>query len=217
MTYPIVRGEFETARLLNEGYSLARFGDGELKMSYGASYSRQIGSPQLSAELRRVIAKPPKKLLVGIPTMDPRGPKYENWTRHIARFEPLLSGAVEYCSAFVTRPDSAPWLENPEFCGLLASVWRGKRAVVLCERGGSMLRAVRPEAGEAIHIEAPRYGAYDRIDRLEDKIIGAKPEVAILSAGPAATCLAYRLTKQGIQAVDLGSAGAMIVRNLYAA
>lgn len=217
MTYPPIKGEFATiAKLIEGGYSLARFGDGELKMAYGAGYVRQAGSAQLASELRRILVSPPPKCLVGIPTMDPAGPKYENWLRHRERFEPLLAKDVTYFSAFVTRPDSAPWIECRTFCEGLVELWNGKRAAVLCERKGSMFRAVRPAAAAAIHIEAPRRGAYDEIDRLQREILAARPDVAILSAGPAATCLAARLSDLGLQAVDLGSVGAMVCRVLYA-
>jgi len=214
MTYPAVQDEFATVLRLREGFSLARFGDGELKMAHGQGYSRQDGSAQLASDLTEILISPPPRCLVGIPTLDPKGPKYENWTRHRDRFVPLLSEAVTYWSAFVTRPDSAPWIECREFCELLAGLWSGKRAAVLCEKKGSMLRAVRPRAARVTHVRAPHRGAYDEIDRLQREILAAEPDIAILSAGPAATILAARLSCLGLQAVDLGSAGAMICRNL---
>jgi hypothetical protein len=216
MTYPAVQGEFETLAKLRAGYSLARLGDGELKMAHGAGYVRQAGSAQLAAELQGILSAPPARCLVGIPTLDPKGPKYENWLRHRDRFEALLREGVTYYSAFVTRPDSAPWIECRDYCEQLASLWIGKRAAVLCEGKGSMLRAVRPQAGRVVHIRAPHRGAYDVIDRLQAEILAAQPQIAILSAGPAATILAARLSALGVQAVDLGSVGAMVCRVLYA-
>jgi hypothetical protein len=213
--YPPVAGEFDTIRALLTGKSLARFGDGELKMAHGSGYSRQTGSAKLAAELCGILRFPPRGCVVGIPTMDPQGPKYQNWLRHRDRFLNVLSPKVRYASAFVTRPDSAPWIECREFCELMVRLWKGKRTAVLCEANGSMWRAVSPEAGEPIHVEAPHYGAYDNIDRLELEILATRPEVVILSAGPAATCLAARFSRVGIQAVDLGSVGAMVVRTLY--
>jgi hypothetical protein len=41
--------------------------------------------------------------------------------------------------------------------------------------------------------------------------------VALLSCGPTATCLANRLARRGIQGVDMGSVGGMLVRLMTAA
>jgi hypothetical protein len=146
--------------------------------------------------------------------MDPAGPKYQNWTRHIERFLGVLSPDMRYWSAFVSRPDSAPWINFREYALEVQSLWAGKRVAVLCERKGSMMLAVRPAAKRALHVQCPREQAYDGIGLLELRILDYVPEVAILSCGPTATCLANRLTKHGIQAVDLGSAGGFLARLL---
>jgi hypothetical protein len=70
-----------------------------------------------------------------------------------------------------------------------------------------MVRTVRMAAASVAHITCRRHRAYARIDKMEDKVLRAEPDVAILCAGPTASCLANRLAARGIQAVDLGSAG----------
>lgn len=214
MTYPRVLGEFETMRKVAEGYSLARFGDGELKMVYGMGYSREMGNPIIADELAAILLTPYDKCLPAIPTMDAHGPKFWNWTRHLDRFADVLDHERVYYSAFVSRPDSAPWINTAEFAELVASVWAGKRAAVVCERKGSMFSTVRMQARQAIHIECQRIGAYRYIDELEAAVVESKPGVAILSAGPTATCLANRLAARGIHAVDLGSGGGFLGRLL---
>jgi hypothetical protein len=214
VTYPRVLDEFQTMGAVAEGYSLARFGDGELKMLYGAGYSREIGNPTIAAELAAILLKPAAKCLPAIPTMDPHGPKFWNWTRHMKRFEEVLDTNRCYHSAFVSRPDSAPWINTREYGELVASLWRGKRAAVVCERGGSMLSTVKMHAREVVHVECPRIGAYRFIDELERSVCDVGPDVAILSAGPTATCLANRLAGRGVHAVDLGSGGGFLRRLL---
>jgi FkbM family methyltransferase len=49
--------------------------------------------------------------------------------------------------------------------------------------------------------------AYGQIDYLENAVIETGAKIAILCAGPTATCLAWRLSKLGIQALDLGHIG----------
>jgi hypothetical protein len=211
--YPRVVGEFDTIRKLLDGYSIARFGDGELKMAYGQGYVRQPGSFELMTELLSVLQKPSKKCVVGIPTMDPEGPKYQNWTRHAPRFLGVLAKR-QYYSAFISRPDSSPWIRTHEYAKLVEELWKGKKTVVMCERKGSMHGAVKIAASKTVHVECPSHLAYDAIDRLYEEVVSHRPDIAILSAGPCATCLADRLSASGIQAVDLGSAGGFLRRLL---
>lgn len=210
MTYPRVLGEFETITAVRAGYSLARFGDGELKMAHGLGYSREAPNADIAQELSAILVAPNERCLPAIPTMDERGPKYENWTRHMARFEAVIDPERVYGSAFVSRPDSSPWINTREYAEDVSAIWAGRRAVVVCERKGSMFFAVRLRAGSTKHVECPRIGAYRVIDDLERSVVEAVPDVAVLSAGPTATCLANRLAARGIHAVDMGSAGGFL-------
>lgn len=207
MTWPTVLGEFETIERVLQGWSLSRFGDGELKIMHGAGYVRESANEQLTAELRETFARPSTRCLVAIPTLDPAGPKYDNWTRHQARFELLLDPVRVYGSAFVTRPDSAPWINARDYALKVQRIWEGKRAVVVCEKSGSMIKTVRLGARHATHLSCPRHGAFGRIGVLERNILELAPDVAILSVGPTASILANRLAGHGVHAVDLGSAG----------
>jgi len=234
MIYPQVIGEFETLDAVLSGKSLARFGDGELKLMDGKGYLREPGSAQLARELLDILQRPAANCLVGIPTMDPRGPKYENWLRHRDRFAKLIVSGIEsqvsgfsetngrretpdtrlFYSAFITRPDSAPWINMVEFARQMEKLWKGKRAAVLCERENSILKAVRLSAHRLKHIACPHREAYAGIDELERAIVKARPDIALLSCGPTATCLANRLAARGVHAVDIGSAGGYLLKLL---
>lgn len=214
MKYPYVWDEFATIAMCLHGFSLARFGDGELKILYGAGYNREPENPALTAEMRDVLVSPHTTCMVGIPTMDPRGPKYTNWTRHIRRFEGILPEGRPFVSAFVSRPDSAPWINTRHYALSVEALWADKRAAVVCERKGSMFGTVRMGAATAVHIECPHTQAYAHIDALEESVMAVAPDIAVLAAGPTATCLANRLAKRGLQAIDLGSAGGFLRRLL---
>jgi len=223
--YPQVIGEFQTVEELLRGKSLARFGDGEFKLIDGKAYLREPASEKLAAELLDVLQRPAANCLVGIPTMDLNGPKYENWMRHRDRFAKIIhheghEGRSEvrpvYYSAFITRPDSAPWINNLKYARLVEQLWKGKRAAVLSERDNSILKVVRLSAKKLKHVECPHREAYAEIDALERALVRAKPEIALLSCGPTATCLANRLASRGIQAVDIGSAGGFLLKLLAA-
>jgi hypothetical protein len=212
--YPRVKGEFDTVRRLLKGASIARFGDGELKFLGGSGYRRQPATVDLTAELRALVHRPNDGCVIGIPTMDPAGAKYENWLRHMGRFCQYFSrgDGNRYYSAFITRPDSAADnLESQEYVDLLSQLWVGRNVVVLSEPTSKLLAFVR-ETSNVTHIECPRYEAYSMISQFEREIAAAKPDIALLSCGPTATCLANRLAGRGIQAIDIGSIGGMLQR-----
>lgn len=217
MSYPSsVLGELETLKLLKRGHSIARFGDGELKLMYGAGYVREEPNPALRRELRRVLKEPAPMLLLGIPTLDPSGPKYTNWCAHRGRFAAVLPPGRPYVSAFITRPDSAPWIYTREFAEQFEPLWAGKRVVLVAEPTTKLVNVVRRRAGELMHLDCRRHGAYGTIAELERDVIAARPELALLSCGPTATCLANRLCWSGLQSIDIGSAGGFLSRLLLA-
>jgi len=233
--YPTVRGEFETVKQLVAGKSLARLGDGEFAHVLPQTRKRKPGEPpagagrqvldaMLTGEMWEVLTDPHPNLIVGIPTMDPKGPKCsvkrngveQGWVKHRERYARPLSREVRYYSAFVTRPDSAPWIDTKEFAEEFQKVWAGKRVAVVGKPTTKILPLANLAAKEVEHILCPERDAYGIIHELEDAIYRYRPAVALLSAGPCATVLAHRLCKKGTQAIDMGSAGAFLCRLLDA-
>jgi hypothetical protein len=214
LNWPLVIGEFETVEKILDGYSIGRAGDGECKMAFGNGYRREEPNAALASELRYFFFNPHPNCLVGIPTLDPRGAKYESWVRHQARFVKLLSPYVQYYSAFISRPDSAQWCECSEFAHLVQKIWLGKKKVVVLSEPDSKLLSSVKLTNEVEHIECPSYAAYQYIGTWEKQIADLKPDVALLSVGPTATVLANRLAGRGIHTVDLGSIGGFLSRYL---
>jgi hypothetical protein len=212
---PFVRGEVETVSAVLAGKSLARFGDGELKLMLGQGYIREPPNPKLGRELLDVMQRPNPGCLVGVPTFDTNGPKYQSWLRHALRFCQVLAPNVPYYSAFVSRPDSAPWIRNREYAAMVETIWAGKRVALVCEMDGFIRHTVKKHALSVVHIACPKAGAYAHIKEMQRAVEDVMPDVAILSAGPTATCLANRLAKHGVQAVDLGSIGRFIFQMLW--
>jgi hypothetical protein len=213
--YPDVLNEFVTLDALHTGKSIARYGDGELKMIHGGSYIREDPNPSAAAELYEVLTEPVAECIVGIPTMDEKGPKIESWLRHKDRFCGVLSPHVTYYSSFITRPDSAPWIENHHFAREMEDLWRGKVVTLVGEKSSKLLGVVRLAAKSVRHVECARHGAYRQIRDLEREVFKkAIPQVVILSCGITATCLANRLAPK-VQTLDLGSVGGFLQRQLY--
>lgn len=215
MNYPSVIGEFDTLAAVLAGKSIARYGDGELKLMHGQAYVRVSASIEITTELLQILQSPNENCIVGIPTMAPEGPKCQNWLRHAERFAKVLRpDDVQYYSAFITRPDSAPWINTMKFANRVQRLWRKKRATVLCEPENKILKAVRLSTTKVRQVICPSREAYSEIDRLEQEIIATSPDIVLLSCGPTATCLANRLASRGIHAVDIGSAGGFLLKLL---
>lgn len=215
MSYPKVIGELDTIRMLQAGYSISRFGDGEFKMIDGAGYVREPPNKKLAAELKGILRKPPETLLRAIPTMDPKGAKFATWKKHKERFSGLLRGSKGvFYSAFISRPDSAQWIRTREFAEEFVKVWRGKNVTVLCEPDSKAVTLTTRTAGAQHWIPCPSHKAYAHIDEYERQIVEFRPDVAILSCGMTATCLAARLARRGIQAIDFGSGGKYLLECL---
>jgi hypothetical protein len=214
MSYPVVLDEFQTIERVIGGMNLARCGDGEAKIASGAGYSREPANQKLTEEMREVMRSPHPRCLVGIPTLAPEGPKYQNWLRHQRRLTSLVDENRVYGSAFVSRPDSSPWIATKAYAERVQSLWLGKRAAVICEATGSMLGALRIGAADVVHIECPHAEAYGHVDSLEAACVDVGADIVVMAAGPTATCLANRLAAKGVHAVDLGSCGRFLQRML---
>ena len=63
------------------------------------------------------------------------------------------------------------------------------------------------------HLPFLRTGV-QRLLRVGARVLAHAPDIVILSAGPTASCLANRLARAGVQAVDLGSAGGFLLKLL---
>jgi hypothetical protein len=206
-SYPAVVGEFATVAALLEGDSLARIGDGELKLLEGKEYVRQKRNPSLTRELRAWVHAP--ACPIGLPTMDPAGPKAANWERYRERFLNYFKAGDgrEYLSAFISRPDSAPWIDTSSYEAAVRRLWAGRRAVVVAHAGHPLLPVVAADARSVMHIECRTHEAYAQIEDLERAVLRAGVDIALLSCGPTATCLAQRLAGRGLQAIDCGRLG----------
>lgn len=204
--YPDVTSEIETLRLVLSGRSIARYGDGEFKMAaHNASIKSQTADPRLSQRLRDILHKS-GECLVGIPNIRSNTPKAEFWGKHM-RFFSLLRDRP-YVSSFITRPDSAPWIDTPEYWAMVESLWKGRKVTLVRGSTKSLVADDLTGAGEVIEIVAPRQHAWAEYDSLVKRI--GTPERAILCLGPSATVMAVDLCARGVHAIDFGHIGLFV-------
>ena len=207
--YPDVVGEWETLLKVLDGKSIARYGDGEFNLVRGGDCVSQRRTPEIRAELQDILHSNDKNLLVAIPRLDSRSPKNVNWLKCCAQYGNYLSHKKQYYSAFITRPDSAPWIATTSYFDLIEQLWEGKDITMVYGSKRS-LSADFPALASAKSIEVVETDyahTYHRIAEIEQRVCSAGRHTVLLMCGPTATCLAARLSKKGLHAVDLGHIG----------
>lgn len=211
--YPSVKGEMETLDAIIAGKSIARYGDGELNNTEGKKCVPQMVVPGLADELREILMSPGTRCIVGIPYVSPamNEAKQRSWAHYTPRFLPYLNAKKPYYSAFITRPDSAPWICTQEYFDKIESLWRDQEIALVW--GG--YRSLYPEflrtlGAKKVHSVLCSYeDSYSQIDDLMTQVRATGAKRAILCAGPCATVMAHRLAELGIHAIDLGHIGLM--------
>jgi len=209
--YPTVLGESDTLAAVVSGRSIARYGDGEFKLAAGGSgIKSQVAHPELRRRLVEILIES-GDCLVGIPNIRSQTPKAEFWEPKMS-FASLLRRRP-YVSSFITRPDSAPWIDTPEYWAMLESLWVGHDVTLVRGSAKSFTAERLMEWGARSVTEIiPRLAsngrpqhAWEQYDELLERI--GTPSRALLCLGPTATVMAVDLCAKGVHAIDLGHAG----------
>lgn len=202
--WPMVLDEDKTLDLVLNGRSLARFGDGEINLMFGRKCITQPPSVRLACRLKQVIDEP-GDCLIGIPHMN--GPKafWKKFNNQETR--DLFSQTDLYVSSFITRPDSAPWIDRPDYWEKVRDLWRGRKVTLVRGSEKSLTQHSIPEAGHVQEIICKCKDAFEKASY--GRILAAigACDIVLLCLGPTATILAHDLTKRGQWAVDLGHIG----------
>jgi hypothetical protein len=206
--WPSVCDEFETIDAVISGKSLARFGDGEYNIMLGGNCVSQKYDPKLEKELRAVMWGPHKNCIVGTVRKMPESPKNWFWDNITSRkkTDDLHNPAIKYYSAFVTRPDSAPWIITQEYWQKVTSLWRDKDVSLVAGSGRSLTPEKLKLAKSVQLIEATYRDSYAIVSDLEKRCLDSKNHVILLCCGATATVLANRLSPHK-HAIDLGHIG----------
>lgn len=203
LPYPKVLTEDQTLDRALAGMCVARYGDGELNLALGGACIFQKPNNVLAAELKKILVRPRKNLLVCIPNIE--APTKASWKRYgEARYRGLYTDGP-YGSAFISRPDSATWIDTPEYWAKLSLLWQGKH-VTLVKGTDASIRPEQLDAASVRIIHGPGEDAFAEIDRI-DREIGSPRGPVLLCLGPTATVLAHRLSLRKVQGLDLGHVG----------
>lgn len=206
MKHPPVLSEDATIDAALAGRSIARYGDGELRIALGGSAVSQKADKRLSSELIRLLGVTTKSL-VCIP--NPRNAKPKNWARYQDDRHLRMFRQAQYGSAFITRPDSAPWIDRPDYWDKVRGFWRDRDVILVAGSERSLTEARMPEAKSVRRVMGTYRDSFDVINRVEEEV--GKPSVpVIICLGAAGTVLAERLARKGAWALDLGHIGMMM-------
>lgn len=208
--YPHVVNEWNTLCEVLKGQSLTRYGDGEFRLAMGGkSNVSQVAHPKLMQELQEILVARQRFCLVAIPDMNPASPKWWFWKKYLNKYPRMLDDKVTYYSQFVTRPDSAPEIDVPQFYNHLEELWKGQEVVLVRGSERSLVEGRGPmQLAKRTHpVLCARRDAYAEIDRVEADVEKLGVQRVLLCAGAMATVLTYRLAKKGYHAVDLGHIG----------
>lgn len=210
MQYPKVVDENTTLDLVLSGKSITRYGDGEFRLAMGgAANVSQVNHPKLQQELQEILIAKQNHCLVAIPDMNPESPKWWFWGKYVNKYPRMLRPGATYYSQFITRPDSAPAIDVPEFYDRMENLWRDQEVVLIRGSDRSLVEDKGPmQLAKKTHpIICSRRDAYADIDHVERAVLALDVKRVLLCAGAMATVLAYRLSQHGYHAVDLGHIG----------
>lgn len=206
--YPNTATELQTLMATLSGVSLARYGDGEFTLCRGLSIPCQQYSESLGRRLRDILCSLSSCCNVGIPNLNSPTPKVAFWEKY-RQCSDLLNPERRYGSAFVSRPDSAPWIDRPWYWEAIEDLWRGRCVTLVRGAFTQQPRSLTADdlvgAASVREVIGPRINAWDDYEELLETI--GTPERALLCLGPTATVLAADLSERGVHAIDLGHIG----------
>lgn len=221
--YPDVKfmsDEETVEKIVSQGMSLSRFGDGEFMWMSGLELdSYQKYSEQFSRDLKEVFQSDVPNLLIGIPRglfdskecnlyakMHWKIVKHDFWRR----LGKHINLEKTYCNASITRPYidyKRRELSKKNFENL-KRIWHGRK-IVIVEGEKTKLGMGNDLFDNSLSIKrilCPATDAYERINEIITSIRTnvRKDELILGALGPTATILAAKLSTEGYQFLDIG-------------
>ncbi|MFI5932823.1 GT-D fold domain-containing glycosyltransferase [Actinoplanes sp. NPDC051494] len=198
-------------RVARDRLSLARFGDGELKIMLRPQYNLrfQPWSAGLAGELRAVLGLDgydPDRLLVAFPYTFRDAHWTSVWLDIWPEVKPLLNPDVHYGAAHVSRPIYFSHL-GQRGVQLWRDVWDGQNVRIVTGEGSRfhLEPALFGNAKSVDFMYSAAKDAYADLPRLMEELEAADPDkLYLLALGPCGTLLAAWLSQRGRWAIDMG-------------
>jgi glycosyltransferase family protein len=204
--------------LLENSYSVSRFGDGEIRLISGEDIEFQKSSILLSERLKEILISDlfnHKVCVSGVFQSLYLYTSIENyfWRKHLVKFRRIwlkyLSSKRKYLNTFITRP-YMPYknrLGCENYFNRIKGIWNCRDVIIIegkLTRFG-MSNTLLDNCNSIQRVLCPSTNAFESYNSIIDVVSKIGKNHLILSAlGPTATILCYDLTKFGIQAIDIG-------------
>ncbi|NQJ20446.1 SP_1767 family glycosyltransferase [Streptococcus suis] len=204
--------------ILEHSCSVARFGDGEMDIIAGHSIPYQDYDPQLASELKEILGlESNQHFMVCLSDVFENRERYTDacnhfWEGHLQHYQDYyrqICKAPWYGSTFISRPymDLADKSLSATYFQSLKQIWIDKDILIVegkTSRSG-VGNDLFQEAKSIQRIICPSKNAYAQIDEIISAIkTYGQDKLVLLMLGPTAKVLAYRLSKTGMQAIDIG-------------
>lgn len=221
-SYPQVMTLTETLKkLIDEKISIARFGDGEMKLIAGDGLGErgkkneyQVFDGKLQKRLQEILKNPKENVLVSIAPFSDKYddmPNYRNgfsymerfWIDYWKRVNSYFDFTFKYGCATISRP--SVFYENK--LEDIKKIWDGRKVLFVVGQGSHFIDEPRlfDNIADKTFLYAKGKSSFDEYEKIFEQIkTYDKDWLVFISLGPTATLLAYDLADLGYQALDMG-------------
>ncbi len=205
-------------KIVREGCSVSRFGDGEILLTNNKAIGFQKADSKLGERLKEVLQSNADGHIVCLSDTFTDIYRYNRKARRFWRTHFFIYGHIwdnllipnkQYYNTFVTRPymDFAQKTQCGKWFHDMQAIWQN-RNIIFIEGEKSRLGVGNDlfhNAKSIKRILCPPTSAFDKYDSIINEAVKQSKDVLFLIAlGPTATVLAYDLHKKGYQAIDIG-------------
>ena len=216
---PIVLDTDKTLdKIINDKFSVSRFGDGEFALMYGESLKFQPSNKELENKLKSILCSNENNHIVCIPDVfgkidwaTDKAKKY--WKRYLSlnrsKIYKMLNKNKIYYDTQVTRLyiDLIDKTVVEKRFKKIKLLWKD-REVILVEGEQSRLGIGNNLFDSATNIKriiCPAVNAFEYYNEILKEVKKQdKSKLILIALGPTATVLSYDLSKLGYQAIDIG-------------
>lgn len=216
---PIVKDSEDTViKILSNGVSISRYGDGEFKLINKKNLLFQKYDKELSNRLKEIIKSDLDNHIVCIPRqlvdtdwLNDRAKYYWDNYLNLNRYKiyKLLNKNKVYYDAFITRfyIDLKDKNKSKQLISNLKNIWNGRK-IVIVEGDNSRLGVGNDLFEKCLSIErilCPSENSFSKYEEILNQVKKVdKSKLILIALGPTATVLAYDLAKLGYNALDIG-------------
>ncbi len=205
-------------KIVREGCSVSRFGDGEILLTNNKAIGFQKADSKLGERLKEVLQSNADGHIVCLSDTFTDIYRYNRKARRFWRTHFFIYGHIwdnllipnkQYYNTFVTRPymDFAQKTQCGKWFHDMQAIWQD-RNIIFIEGEKSRLGVGNDlfhNAKSIKRILCPPTSAFDKYDSIINEAVKQNKDVLFLIAlGPTATVLAYDLHQKGYQAIDIG-------------